>query len=349
MIGDRFIRAELFQNALEQAFRRRSESLEFVVLSNEWPLEPFHHNDEVSEFVGDEEEICVAAGQVDVIVTQVAPITKRVLEAAERLKIVGCARGGPVNVNIQASTERGVPVVFAPGRNAQAVAEFTCGLILAEIRNICRANEDLLRKTWRGDLYCLENAGLELKNSIIGIVGFGNIGKKVVSQLKAFGAKVLVYDPFVSAVEVEALGCEFTSLDELLKKSDVVSLHARLSPETQGMFGGREFGLMKESAYFINTARGELVRYDDLYVALKEKKIAGAALDVFEAEPLPVDSPLYQLENLTVTPHIAGATRESAENGAYMVAEDIYLFMTGKVPRHCANPEVLAMAERRSS
>ncbi|GFP19471.1 D-3-phosphoglycerate dehydrogenase / 2-oxoglutarate reductase [Candidatus Hakubella thermalkaliphila] len=157
------------------------------------------------------------------------------------------------------------------------------------------------------------------------------------------------YDPFVSAEEVERLGCEVTSLNELLKKSDVVSLHARLSPETEGMFGARQFSLMKESAYFINTARGELVRYDDLYAALKEKRIAGAALDVFEAEPLPMDSPLCHLENVTVTPHIAGATRQSAENGAYMVAEDIYLFMTGRLPRHCANPEVLAIAERRSS
>ena len=166
------------------------------------------------------------------------------------------------------------------------------------------------------------------------------IGGKVARLMQAFGAKVLVYDPYVSAESIRKQGCDPVDFETLLKDSDFVSLHARFTKETKGLIGEREIGLMKKTAYLINTARGELIQHEALYRALKNNKIAGAALDIFEAEPPPENSPLYQLENVTATSHLAGASIQAAVIGARVLCEGLYDFIVkNETPRYCVNPD----------
>jgi len=342
ILGDLFITNDVLQAALEKAFEGSGIKFEYEFLTDDWPIEPIRQTEEVREFVGSEDEVAARVVEAEIILTHTAPITRKVIDAAKRLRVVGAARGGPVNINAQACTERGIPVLYAPGRNSGAVAEFTMGMILALSRNIVRSHVSLMReKRWRGDLYLLEEVGLELSRAVVGIVGFGAIGSKVARLCKCFGARTLVYDPYVPPERVRESGHEPVSLDELLKNSDIVTLHARLTPESRGMLGEREIGLMKKTAYLINTARGGLIQHEHLYKALKEKRIAGAALDVFEAEPPPADSPLYQLDNVVATSHLAGASIQAAEIGASVVAGEIFKFITGtETPKYCVNPEV---------
>jgi D-3-phosphoglycerate dehydrogenase len=342
--GDLFITNAVLQAALEKTFEGSGISFECDYLTDNWPVVPVLQNEEVREFVGSDEDIIPKVGDVEMIVTHSAPITHRVIQAAKYLKVVGAARGGPVNINARACTERGIPVLYAPGRNSGAVAELTVGLILAETRSIARAHISLMQEQrWRGDLYVYEKVGLEMNSAVVGVIGFGAIGSKVARILAGFGARILVFDPYLAAEEISKLGYKPVSLDELLEESDIITLHARLTPQTRGMLGAREFGLMKKSAYLINTARGELVQHEHLYRALKERRIAGAALDVFEAEPPPPESPIYQLDNVTVTTHLGGASIQAAEIGAAIMAAEVYKFMMGtETPKYCVNPEVFA-------
>lgn len=342
ILGDLFITNELLKDALERAFHGTGFVFECDFRTDNWPVKPVEQNEEVREYCGTDEDLVPLVKDADIILTHTACITRRVIQAANRLKVIGAARGGPVNINVRACSERGIPVLYAPGRNSGAVAELTVGLILAETRSIVRAHESLMRdKRWRGDLYVLDKVGSELGGSTVGLVGFGAIGRKVAHLLSAFGARILVHDPHVRATR-EDCRYDFVPLDELLSKADIISLHARYTPETKGMIGEREIGLMKKTAFLVNTARGELVDHRALYNALKSKRIAGAALDVFEAEPPPEGSPLYELENVTVTTHLGGASLQAAEIGARIAAEEVCKFITGKeIPRFCANPEVL--------
>ena len=227
---------------------------------------------------------------------------------------------------------------YTPGRNARAVAEFTFGLILSLTRNIVRAHERLRRGIW-SEYH--EMSGPELFEKTIGIIGFGHIGRLVASIARGFGMKILVYDPYVEKSTISALGYKLVELDTLLKESDIITIHARLTRETEKMIGEREFSLMKKTAYIINTSRGRIIDQRALYKALKNRQIAGAALDVFEIEPLPPDDPLLSLENIVLTPHIAGSSTEVADRAAKMISEDLKRILTGGRPKYCINPEVL--------
>jgi D-3-phosphoglycerate dehydrogenase len=341
VLGDLFVTNEVLQSAFERAFQGSGLEFEYTYLTDTWPVTPVQRNDEVSEYVGDVDLTLQAIGEAEIVLTHTAPITRKVVEASPNLKIVGAARGGPVNINWTACTERGIPVLYAPGRNSGAVAEFTIGMMLAQSRNITRSHQSMMNdKCWRGDLYVYDAVGKELSASVVGMVGLGAIGGKVARLLTAFGSKVLVYDPFVAADDIRQKGYEPVELDTLLAESDFISLNARLTRETRGMIGEREIGLMKPTAYIVNTARGELIQHDALYNALRQKRIAGAALDIFEAEPPLPDSPLYALDNVTATSHLAGASTQAAEIGARVLAEGIYDYVVNKnTPRYCVNPD----------
>jgi len=195
-------------------------------------------------------------------------------------------------------------------------------------------------KAWRGDLYVYDQVGKELNSSVVGLIGFGAIGMKVAKLVQAFGSKVLVYDPFVTDEIIEAEGCIAASLDEILEQSDYVSLHARETEQTRGMIGQKEIEKMQKTAYIINTARGGLIDHAALYAALSEKRIAGAALDIFESEPPEESSHLFQLDNVTATSHLGGASMQAAEIGADVLMKGIYDFIVeNKVPDHCVNKE----------
>lgn len=340
ILGDLFVRAHLCEAAVRRLVAPLTGGLIFSSMEVNWPDTPQVHNDEVQEFVGDEGEIAAFVADAEIIITHVAPITRGVIDRARRLRMVGCTRGGPVNINVAAATARGIPVVNAPGRNAQAVIEFTLGLILAECRGISRAHGELARGNWQGELYRYDRTGRELRSQTIGLIGFGAIAQGLVPFLKPFEMRILVHDPYVHPARLFELGVEPVDMPTLLHESDIVSLHARVTPETTGMMGAAEFAQMKQGAYLINTARGPLVDYDALYRALADGHLAGAGLDTFAQEPPPPDWPLLKLPNVTLTPHIAGASKEAAQRGAETVAQDIANFVAGQPLVNCVNPGV---------
>ncbi|CAN5746208.1 2-hydroxyacid dehydrogenase [soil metagenome] len=341
IIGDLFVRAQLFETALVRHVKPLVNPLILASQEVGWPDIPQIHNAEIAEFVGNPADIADFVCDADVIVTHVAPITRSVIEAAKNLQIIGCCRGGPVNVNVAAATARRIPVVNAPGRNSQAVIEFTLGLMLTECRGISRAHSALSNGVWQGELYRYNRTGNELQGQTVGLIGLGAISQGLVPYLKPFGMRILTFDPYVTPARCAELGVEQVDLATLLAESDIVSIHARVTPETTKMMGVKEFAQMKPGAYFINTARGPLVDYDALYQALKHGHLAGAGLDTFAHEPPPVDWPLLKLPNVTLTPHIAGASKESAERGAELVAQDIANFVAGRPLASCVNAVAL--------
>ncbi len=255
------------------------------------------------------EELYEIAPGYDAIMVHLCPVTRRLIESWQGLKLIMVNRGGTENIDLEAASERGIPVISNPSHNANGVAELTVGLILSQTRNISLADKIMKSGGW---CESYPNAGreFELRGLCAGIIGFGSIGRRVGRYLKALGMNLCFTDPAVPSFDPDALslGCEKADLDELMKRSDIVTLHAR---SDDLIVSRREFELMKPSAYFINTARPHLVDYAALYEFLAEKKIAGAALDVHLAEPTDPSDPLLKLDNVTVTNHRGGATVNS--------------------------------------
>ncbi len=272
-----------------------------------------------------------------------AALTRRVLDsaAAADLKLIMVCRGGPVNVNLEAATGRGIPVCYTPARNATATAEYTVGLLLAAMRKLAFGHAELSRGTWRGDYYAYDEAGTELEGKTVGLVGFGAVGSRVARVLRAFGAEVLVADPYVDPAQVEAVEGRVVPLDELLPRADAVSLHARLTPETRHILDRAAIARLPRGAVLVNGARGGLLDYDALCDALDSGHLRAAALDVYEPEPPPPGSRLYTTPNLTLSPHIAGASRETAERAAAIAAEEVGRWLAGEPLRFVANPGAL--------
>ncbi len=335
IIGDFFMLPEVFERELLAACP--GAELSCRLMQNDWPNSPVVHgysNGEalkIKEFLGDFDEVADFIGGAEVLVMHQSPITEEMLNRLPNLRFIGCSRGGPVNVDIEAAQARGVTVVRAPGRNATAVAEFTLGAMLTETRKIRVGHEALRKGEWRGDLYRADTTGRELNEMTVGVIGYGKIGTRVTKLLQAFGSKVLVHDPYVQlSPEDEAAGVEHVSLDRLLAESDVVTLHPRVSPETTHMINKDTLAQMKPDALLINTARGPLCNYEDLYDALRDGGIGSAMLETFSVEPVPPDWPLLKLENVTLTPHIAGASVRTVTFAAQTLAEDVRRYFAGE-------------------
>jgi D-3-phosphoglycerate dehydrogenase len=342
VIGDRFMLPAAFTAALEPVLGNgwRVRTLELP-----WPDEPMHHGyatdgrplapglEGLKEYMGEPDAIVDFIGGAEAIVNHLAPITGPMLDRLPNLKLIAVSRGGPVNIDMAAARARGVLVVNTPGRNASAVAEFTIGAILAETRLIRAGHEGLRQGVWRGDLYRADLTGTELSELTVGLIGYGHIGTRVVKLLKPFGCRILVCDPYKELDPADAAdGVGMTDLDTLLAESDVVSLHARVTEETRGFLAAAQFARMKRGAYFINTARGPMVNYQDLYVALKSRHVRGAMLETFWQEPPPPDAPLLKLDNVTLTPHIAGASTTTVRIAARMAAEEVRRWLAGEPP-----------------
>jgi D-3-phosphoglycerate dehydrogenase len=300
-------------------------------------------NDEVAEYSGTDDEIIPFLADAEAVLTHTGCFTRKAIDSAPRLRVIALGRGGPVNVNVTACSERNIPVIYAPGRNSNAVAEFTVGLIMAQSRSIPQSHHCLrYERRWRGDLYANESVGAELSSSAVGLVGFGAIGSKVAKIMSCgFGSRIFIFDPYISdEARAKYPDYTFSDLDTLLSQSDYVSLHAKATKETSGIIGAREIGLMKRNAILINTARPQLVDYAALYSALKEGRLRGAALDVFEDEPPLESSMLYSLENVTATSHLGGASLQAAEIGALRAADGLYTFIAdGKMPEYVFNKD----------
>jgi D-3-phosphoglycerate dehydrogenase / 2-oxoglutarate reductase len=336
IVGDKFMLPAMFERALRAACGDRV-ALRSLLLP--WPDEPMEHGyvhagmEGLKEYQGDPDEIVAFVGDAEVLVTQLAPVSATMLDRMPGIKLIAVSRGGPVNIDMAAARERGVRVVNAPGRNASAVAEFTIGAILAETRLIRSGHESLRAGEWRGDLYRADRTGRELSEMTVGVIGYGQIGTRVVRLLKAFGCRILVADPYVQLTAADREdGVEHVQLEDLLQKSDVVTLHARVTPETTGFIGTHQFAAMKEGAIFVNTARGPMVDYEALYHVLAEGRLGGAMLETFAIEPVPVDWPLLKLPNVTLTPHIAGASVKTITTAAEAAAEEVRRHINGEPP-----------------
>ncbi len=336
IIGDRFMLPRVFDDALREACGRRVATRLHELA---WPDEPMEHGYRVpgmeglKEYMGTPRETVAQVGAAEVLVTQLAPLSASMMERLPRLKCVAVARGGPVNIDLAAARAHGIRVVNTPGRNASAVAEFTIGAILALTRNIARGHDALRQGVWRGDLYRADVAGMELGDMTVGVIGYGNIGARVVRLLRAFDCCLLVADPLV-VVPPEDLDDRVrqVAIDELLERSDLVTLHARVTPRTEGFMNADAFARMKPGAWFVNTARGPLVDYDALARALDSGHLRGAMLETFSVEPVPTDWPLLSHPDVVLTPHIAGATIRTVRDAARRVAEEVRRYIDGEPP-----------------
>lgn len=341
--GDHFVLNRLLIDAITREAPEQETS--FRELTLPWPDVPFGTVAEVHEASGTEDELIEALQGAAICVTQMAPLTEKVLQSCPDLKLFCISRGGPVNANLDAATRHGVAVTSAPGRNAAATAEHTLGMMLAAMRRIPQTNADLSAGTWRGDYYRYNNVGPELEGSTVGLIGYGAIGSRVTRMLQGFGATVLVHDPYVSD-EILAGQATKVELDELLSRSHMLTLHARVTPETTGMIGAAEIAALQPGGIIVNCARGALLDYDALCDALDTGHLFGAAFDVFPQEPIPAGSRLLTTPNIVMTPHLAGASKQTAVKAASIVAGDVGRYLRGEPLAHCANPESLQAANR---
>lgn len=277
------------------------------------------------------------------IVRSETKVTADVLEAAERLKFIGRAGVGLDNVDLRAATRKGVVAMNTPAGNTTSTAEHTMSMILALSRKIPQACASLKAGKWDRSKF----SGVELYGKTLGIVGFGRIGSTVAKFAKAFGMGIIVYDPYLSMEIAEQKGVKMVDLQTLLKESDYVTIHIPKSVETKNLISEKELKLMKKTARLINCARGGIVDEAALVKALEEGRIAGCALDVFDQEPLPPDSPLLKLENCVLTPHLGASTSEAQVNVAIEIAETIRNALLGKGIVNAGNfPSVDAEAYR---
>ncbi|MGI9253244.1 MAG: 2-hydroxyacid dehydrogenase [Thermomicrobiales bacterium] len=336
--GDNFVTNRLLLDALAIQCGNALDIREYTF---DWPNVPFGPVAEVKEASGSEEQMLALIPGVEVVVSEMAPMTRRVIEAADALKLIIICRGGPVNVNIDAATERGIPVCFSPARNATATAEYTIGLLLAAMRRLAEGHRDLKQGVWRGDFYAYEDAGSELEGKTVGLIGFGAVGSRVAKVLHAFGAEVLVADPYVRPEQVEAVGGTICTLEELLPRAYAISLPARLTPETHHIIGREEIAKLPKGAVLINSARGGLLDYDAVCDALDSGHLRAAAFDVYDPEPPAPDSRLFTTPNITFSPHIAGASRETAERAAIIAADEVGRYLRGEPLANVSNPSTV--------
>jgi D-3-phosphoglycerate dehydrogenase len=265
-------------------------------------------------------ELADAIASADaVLVRSATQITRDSLVRANGLKVIGRAGVGVDTIDVDAATERGIAVLTAPAGNTISAAELTLALTLAVARRVAAADRSMKAGQWDRKSF----SGTELYGKTLGLVGAGRIGGEVAKRARGFGMHVIAFDPFLIAERALALGIERAELDEVLRRADVVSLHVPLTESTTGLLGDRELALMKPTAVIVNAARGGVVREDSLLRALKEKRLAGAALDVFEQEPLPADHPLRSLDNVVLTPHLGASTAEAQQNVAVEIAEAV--------------------------
>ncbi|MFX0050983.1 MAG: hydroxyacid dehydrogenase [Candidatus Hodarchaeota archaeon] len=268
-----------------------------------------------------------------IIVRSGTKLPREAIENGIQLKVIGRAGIGVDNIDVQAATERGIFVVNAPTSSTISVAEMTIAFILALGRKIIHADKKTKRSEWPKK----QLMGIELYGKLLGFVGCGRIGAEVVKRAQAFGMKCIVYDPYLPLEIFEKMGVERTdSLNHLFRESDFVTIHALLTDETRGMVSAKEFETMKSSAFIVNCARGGIIDEDALYDALKEGKIAGAALDVFTTEPAK-ENRLFELENVYVSPHISASTKEAQERAGNITAEQVKLVLKGQKPKFCVN------------
>ncbi len=279
-----------------------------------------------------EEIISIIGGYDALIVRSQTQVTARVIEAGKKLQVIGRAGVGVDNIDVDEATQRGILVVNAPTGNTISATEHTIALMLALARHIPQANASLKSGAWRRN----EFTGTEVRNKTLGIIGLGNVGSEVAKRARGLEMKVIAYDPFISVEHARNLQVEPVPLEQLLKESDFITLHIPLTESTKGLIGAKEMALVKPTVRLINAARGGLVDEEALVKAIKEKRVAGAAFDVFKTEPI-TSSILFEEAKIIVTPHLGASTTEAQTLVARDVAEQVVAIFRGEPARYAVN------------
>ncbi|GAB3717987.1 phosphoglycerate dehydrogenase [Nocardiopsis nanhaiensis] len=289
----------------------------------------------------DRSQLLPALAGVDALIVRSATqVDAEAVAAASRLQVVARAGVGLDNVDVDAATKAGVLVVNAPTSNIISAAEQAINLLLASARNTAPAHNALINGEWKRSQY----TGVELYEKVVGVVGLGRIGALVAQRLLAFGTKVIAYDPFVQPARAAQIGVEMVTLDELLERSDFISIHLPKNKDTLGLIGDDALSKVKPSVRVINAARGGILDEEALYRALKDGRVAGAGIDVFAKEPT-TDSPLFGLDNVVVAPHLGASTNEAQEKAGTQVARSVKLALSGEFVPDAVNVQGTGVAE----
>lgn len=335
-IGDLFIPNEYILSGFK-GFETHGVEVSTV----DWKLQDFQELQNINLMVetgGSEayeppEYILEACKDADIVITEFCTITKKFIDNCKNLKIIGVLRAGVENINVRYASEKNILVFNTPGRNADAVADFTIGALISESRNIARGHLGLKNGQWVREY---PNSGHipDLPGKTVGIIGLGEIGQKVAKRLTGFDVNILGYDPFVKN---PSYGIQMVNLEQLMSESDFVTIHVRAMKETENLVNKDLIALMKPTAYFVNTSRSSVADEKALLEALKENRIAGAALDVFDKEPPGIDYPMVMLENVTITPHMAGGSNDAFFNSPKKLAAEMIKIFDGLDSRYILN------------
>ncbi len=343
VVGEFFMPVRYFQESFD-ALSAEGHEVEYLQIDASRTFVPTTASElRIKEYLGTPAEMCEHMAGVEIVVVQGAPITDAVLDASSKLQLVCCARGGPVNVDLEAVSARRLPLVNSPGKNAEAVADQALAFMIMLARGFPAAQRFLdeghqLKDNWDGARFI----GSDLRRHTLGLVGFGLIGHEVARRALPFGMRVISYDPYA---EIDPdLGVEqVASLDELLEQAEFVSLHARTTKDNLNMFDAARFSKMREGAFFINTARETLVDEDALDAALSSGHLGGAALDVVRHSNDEGRHRFLRHPNVVMTPHIGGNTHETLFQGAEMIAEEIRRFCLCEPLRYVVNREAIGL------
>lgn len=286
------------------------------------------------------EEFYKAAEKADALIIADRKIDVNLINSMENCKIIARQGVGFETIDLDISKEKGIAVTNVPDYCVDEVSDFAMSLILSSLRYIPQYDRHVKSGTWDIESIMTINRAPEMRRlstRVLGVVGLGKIARQVVKKAKAFGIKIISYDPFIDKDVVKELGVELVELDYLIKNSDIITLHSPLTEENKYMFNLETFKSMKDTAFIINTSRGPLIKEEDLYIALKNRYIAGAAIDVMEIEPPAKDNPLLTLDNIIITPHAAFFTKDSYEELRRKAAEEVKRVLEGKEPKNRVN------------
>lgn len=341
--GDPMIPSSLFEKAYEKHLKKFFTEMKSGDWETDWPslqdrrLKVEQQGPEI-EIVP---EVVLKEGKdAELLAGLFVPVSSKLMDAMPNLKIVGLARAGKENINLEEATKRGILAFNVMGRNAEAVSDFAVGLMLAESRNIARAHKSIREGQWQKEFSNVDFVP-QLKGKKIGIAGFGYIGRLVAQKLSGWDLEILVYEEFAPKEQIEALGYKKVDKETLFRESDFLTIHLRMLEATKGWASREHLSMMKPTSYIINTGRSGLIDMTALAELLQEKKIAGAGIDVFDSEPLEENSIWRKLDNVTATTHIAGTTTEVLTGSPYLLFEDIEKLLKGLEPRFIMNKEVL--------
>ena len=338
VVGDSFCSSDTFRRAFGPLATEHEVRFGDVTDDPNWaPASASERG--LTEFMGTPNQVISLLDGCDVLVVQGAPVTDAVLTASPALRLVGCARGGPVNVDLGAASALGIPVVTTPGKNADAVAELSIAFMVMLARRI----PEIVRYVDGGGTFGHDNYeganwfGHDLAGQTLGLIGFGQVGRRVAVRAQAFEMSVIVHDPFVDAAGIDAAGCRSVDLGTLLRSADVISLHARATADNRELIGATEIAAMKRGAYLVNTARDVLIDEAAVLEGLRSGRLAGVALDLVSPSPTEGRHRLLGFPNVIISPHVGGATYETLHHAAEMLAAEIERLAAGQPLVNVAN------------